>query len=217
MSLTNGDRTPIVNFIKQKQAESNFTVIDVGGSFTGWSSPVITALVDFNDPSLTNSRIKHFKVDITHPDSWKEILEYVDINGKFDFSICSHTLEDIINPGFVCEMLQKISKSGYIAVPSIHIEMARIEGAWRGFIHHRWFFVFENGIFTAYPKINCIEQMNVKDVENRDPNYFDLSFIWNNTIPFQYLNNNYLGPSVDHVIQMYNNVFERNKIKGRVL
>ena len=213
MSITNGDRKSIIDFLKQKRSESKFTVIDVGGSVTGWSSSVIDALIDFNDPENKNSSIKHFKVDITHSDSWKEILEYVTIHGKFDFSICSHTLEDIINPGFVCEMLQKISNAGYIAVPSIHYEMARHEGNWRGFIHHRWFFIVENDIFTACPKINCIEQMNLNEVESRDSNKADLSFLWNTTIRFKYLNNNYLGPSMVHVIRMYNDVFERNKLR----
>src|SRR5438105_14790259 len=35
----------------------------------------------------------------------------------FDFSICSHTLEDIRDPLFVCSELIRVSKAGYIEVP----------------------------------------------------------------------------------------------------
>ena len=211
--FNSGQRDTISNYIKEKRNNGKFTVIDVGGAMNGWSSSFIDALVDFNDPTEKNISYLHFKLDITHPDSWKELVSYVEKNGKFDFSICSHTLEDIINPGFVCEMLQKISNSGFIAVPSIHRELSRCESKWKGYIHHRWFFTFENGIFTAYPKINLIEHIDTSSVESLDEKYYELTFIWNGKIPFQYINNNYLGPCVEAVVEMYKNVFINNKLR----
>src|SRR5581483_7473113 len=37
---------------------------------------------------------------------------------QFDFSICSQTLEDVRDPVFVCNELMRVSRAGYIEVPS---------------------------------------------------------------------------------------------------
>lgn len=202
VKITNFNREEVIDYIRvQKNKNSNFKVVDVGGSVTSWSYPYIDALIDFND---SESNIKHFKCDITHPDSWKDILEYVKINGKFDFCICTHTLEDIMNPVYVCEQIQKISKEGYIAVPSKFRELSRIEGFFRGYIHHRWIFDFKCGMFIGFPKINYIENSLFNSIANDDENCADLSFFWKETIDIVYVNNNYLGPSADAVKNYYN-------------
>lgn len=58
----------------------------------------------------------------------------------FDFSICSHTLEDIRDPLFVCSELMRVSKRGYIEVPSRLIETCRgcETSKMAGLSHHRW-------------------------------------------------------------------------------
>ena len=58
----------------------------------------------------------------------------------FDFSICSHTLEDIRDPLYVCSELIRVSKRGYIEVPSRLIETCRgVESdSIVGLSHHRW-------------------------------------------------------------------------------
>ena len=61
-------------------------------------------------------------------DTWEPIFDYVDKNGKFDFSICSHTLEDLNAPKQVMINLQKISNAGLIAFPSKYMEMKKWEG-----------------------------------------------------------------------------------------
>ena len=78
----------------------------------GWSAPYVDAIIDFNDNKFTEN-ITSFTCDITNPNDWNEIFEYVHKNGKFDFCICTHTLEDIMNPVFVCEQICKISKKGF--------------------------------------------------------------------------------------------------------
>lgn len=68
----------------------------------------------------------------------------------FDFSFCSHTLEDVRDPLAVCAELIRVSKSGYIETPSREREIfskARFFGLKAalgrmpevGFPHHRWF------------------------------------------------------------------------------
>ncbi len=58
----------------------------------------------------------------------------------FDFSICSHTLEDVRDPLTVCAELIRVSKRGYIETPSRLAETCR---GWEhdriaGLNHHRW-------------------------------------------------------------------------------
>ena len=58
----------------------------------------------------------------------------------FDFAICSHLLEDIRDPIWVCSELQRIAKAGYIEVPSRVVEQSKgIENPRHaGYYHHRW-------------------------------------------------------------------------------
>lgn len=59
---------------------------------------------------------------------------------SFDFSICSHCLEDIRDPLWVCHELIRVSKAGYIEIPSrlyettFNLEAKGLAGA----SHHRW-------------------------------------------------------------------------------
>lgn len=208
--IGNGNREQVISYILSKKQQGKFSVIDVGGSYGGWSSNVVDAIIDFNDyPSSCNRNIMHFKCDITHPDSWLEILQYVKDNGKFDFCICTHTLEDIMNPVYVCEQIQKISNGGYIAFPSKYRELSRCEGNYRGYIHHRWIFDVDesNNNVIAYPKINYIDSTTIFDrVANNNDALADLSFYWRETINVSYINGNFLGPNVCSVIRYYDNL-----------
>jgi hypothetical protein len=58
---------------------------------------------------------------------------------QFDFAVCSHTLEDVRDPVFVCRELQRVARAGYIEVPSrVEEQMVGVHGAWPGWSHHRW-------------------------------------------------------------------------------
>jgi hypothetical protein len=60
-------------------------------------------------------------------------------DGQFDFAVCSHTLEDVRDPIFVCKELQRVAKAGYLEVPSrIEEHMRDLAGPWAGWAHHRW-------------------------------------------------------------------------------
>src|SRR4051794_8064700 len=82
---------------------------------------------------------------------------------QFDFAICSHTLEDIRDPVWVCQELQRVAKAGYIEVPSRLEEQAYgIQGAWVGWGHHHWLidvgrdsitFVFKHHIVHGKPEV----------------------------------------------------------------
>jgi hypothetical protein len=59
---------------------------------------------------------------------------------QFDFAICSHLLEDIRDPIWVCTELRRIAKAGYIEVPSRVVEQSKgVENPRHaGYYHHRW-------------------------------------------------------------------------------
>jgi SAM-dependent methyltransferase len=58
---------------------------------------------------------------------------------QFDFTVCSHTLEDVRDPVFVCSELIRVSKAGYIEVPSrLEEQSYGFQGPWAGWGHHRW-------------------------------------------------------------------------------
>jgi hypothetical protein len=58
---------------------------------------------------------------------------------EIDYVICSHTLEDIRDPLWVCSEMIRVAKRGYVEVPSRVWETCR--GSERGVVglsHHRW-------------------------------------------------------------------------------
>lgn len=122
-------------------------VLDVGG----WHAPLNRAdvMLDFM-PYETRNRAGAIGTDIW-PDEYfsKGTYYQLDICGpnpwpfkdkEFDFAVCSHTLEDVRDPIFVCRELNRVAKAGYIEVPSRLVESTR--GVERpffcGYYHHRW-------------------------------------------------------------------------------
>ena len=58
---------------------------------------------------------------------------------QVDFVVCSHTLEDIRDPIWVCSEINRIGKAGYIEVPSrLEEQTFGVHGPWVGWSHHRW-------------------------------------------------------------------------------
>jgi hypothetical protein len=86
-------------------------------------------------------------------------------DGQFDFVVCSHTLEDIRDPIWVCSELQRIARAGYIEVPSrLEEQTYGIQGPWVGWGHHHWLiettddpaaitFVFKHHIVHGRPEM----------------------------------------------------------------
>jgi SAM-dependent methyltransferase len=58
---------------------------------------------------------------------------------QFDFVVCSHTLEDVRDPVWVCSEIARVGKAGYIEVPSrLEEQSYGFQGPWTGWGHHRW-------------------------------------------------------------------------------
>lgn len=58
---------------------------------------------------------------------------------RFDFAICSHTLEDLRDPVWVCRELARVARAGYVEVPSrLEEQTWGFQGPWTGWSHHHW-------------------------------------------------------------------------------
>jgi hypothetical protein len=202
----NGYVSEVYEYLSQSKHKR---VIDIGASGYGWSSPFITHYADINQHP--NSNLISFLGNICSYELWSKILDDVDKNGKYDFAICTHTLEDICNPGLVCELLPKIANGGYIAVPSKFKEMTRHEGSYFGWIHHRWIFNKEGNRFVAYPKLPFVEYTDIasrifqgRDIEQTS----DLSFFWSDSFEMEIANDDYMGPGTAAVMGYFNRLVE---------
>lgn len=193
--------------------EKNGTIIDIGGfmksAFTESNFDIENLRTAIVDLKPVNTNKINFVGNISFYKIWDEILNYVSIHGKFDFCYASHILEDISNPKLVCNMLSHIAKEGFIATPSKYYEAKRHrENLYRGFIHHRWIFNIENEKFVGYPKQNFIEYLDEFDSLAKQLRYEnqELQIHWKNSINMDIINDDFLGPTVENVINYYKKI-----------
>jgi hypothetical protein len=76
-------------------------------------------------------------------------------DGAFDYVVCSHILEDVRDPVYLCSELVRVAKRGYLEVPSRVVESVRgLEGRnYVGLYHHRWLVEVQDGgvVFRVKP------------------------------------------------------------------
>lgn len=78
---------------------------------------------------------------------------------EIDYVICSHTLEDIRDPLWVCSEMVRIAKSGYVELPSRIWETCRgLEPGIAGLSHHRWLAEIRGNAITFMQKFHRIHQ-----------------------------------------------------------
>lgn len=209
--LSNFDRSKILEFLKTKKEENNnFKVVDIGApcNYTNWSLDYVDFVVDLD--FFSHPRIKSFQVNLNYESEWKKILDYVEKEGKFDFCVCSHTLEDIALPALTLTNLPKIAKQGWISCPSKFSELSQVlNQPWLGYIHHRWIFTLKDGSLLVLPKLNFLDYFTgLREISTTNKDLYDLSFFWKDEINFQILNNDYLGPTIEDVISYYSVLLE---------
>src|SRR4051794_30369008 len=120
------------------------TLLDVGG----WGKPLERAdwvidLMPYETRGLygydRESASERFSADtwVVHDICSREPWPFE--NHQFDFAVCSHTLEDIRDPVWVCSELQRVARAGYIEVPSrLEEQTWGVQGNFVGWTHHRW-------------------------------------------------------------------------------
>ena len=142
-------------------------VLDVGG----WHNPFNLA-THVLDVMPYESRRSHEALNPEDPERFNkgtwQILDACEGNWPwgdkyFDFSICSHILEDVRDPIAVGRELVRVSKAGYVEVPSwareifVKRRFARLKmflgrAPEIGFSHHRWFCELNDGELQFFRK-----------------------------------------------------------------
>jgi hypothetical protein len=86
----------------------------------------------------------------------------------FDFAVCSHLLEDLRDPIWVCSELVRIAKAGYIEVPSRVVEQSKgVENPRHaGFYHHRWLVSRNNNCLEFRHKPHVLHSVDKAVVTN---------------------------------------------------
>lgn len=197
------NRDHILDYLKEKQYKR---VIDVGASANSWAKEYMSHYFDIHITANSSNK-KGFIGSVCHEENWFPILKDVEENGKFDFAICTHTLEDICNPNLVATMLSKIAKEGFNAVPSKYAELNKQTGQYKGWPHHRWIFNKEDKDIVAYPKLNLIEYAPSLDqiALLRDGENEELQWFWQEKCIIKFINNDYLGPCL---MSLYNKLID---------
>lgn len=198
-------RPEVLSYVANLKAQNpNFKLIDIGASWNHFSLEFLTHTFDLNPHGIPN--VHEFRGDMNDYEDWIQIFNYVAQHGKFDFCNCTHTLEDISYPMAALKYMPRIAKEGFIAVPSKFWELQRRD-LMRGGHHHRWIFdIATNNVLLAYPKINLIEYMtkyNQVDEIIQQNSQLELRLWWKDDITYAIINNDYLGPTFQDVINMY--------------
>jgi len=170
------------DFVKSYIQEKGYKTIDVGASAMYWSYPECKFVAD--SLIISKEGTTFFNINLENKNTWNELLEYVEKNGKFDFSICSHTLEDVFNPLELINLLKLISVSGFVAIPSKYDEFSFLyQNTYRGNAHHKQFFDVVDDTLVVYPKFSWTERDERSDEILKYNKGNELSFFWENDIP----------------------------------
>jgi hypothetical protein len=201
-------RTSTTGIIQySKFVNPDYRVVDIGGVKGNWSDPYVDLIVDINAEGERGLRI-----DICKEKEWSKLLAIVEEQGKFDFAICTHTLEDLYNPITALDHLPLIAKSGIITMPSVRTELSNYESEfWVGFYHHRWMYDQVDGKMLVIPKTNFVDHLakRANIVYNADT--YEIQFYWKDSIPYEMFMDNYIGEQRDVAGQGYNDLIKRMK------
>jgi hypothetical protein len=197
----------VIDLLEELNSRSSkpMRVIDIGGAARIRIPSHTTHCLDFQPEKLKDPYVHCFVGDMEIQETWEPIFEEVKSLGKFDFVVCSHTLEDLNAPHQVIKNMEAIAHAGMVAVPTKHIETKKWEGGgdmrYMGYHHHRWIYTIKNGTLMAYPKMGLMEYTNFRfkssDVYHQKfgDKQTEMTFAWSNKIPvefippYQYLDN----------------------------
>lgn len=178
-----------------RRLPSSARVVDVGGG--GAPFPRADYVLDLGS---YENRARLGRLDIGCPERFsRETWIRTDVcarepwpfeNKFFDYAICSHLLEDVRDPVWVCSELSRVARAGYIETPSRIVEQSRgVEHpVYAGFYHHRWLVETRDGRLLFRHKSHSIHVLREAIVvelgvaQRINPQYEFLTFEWEGTI-----------------------------------
>jgi hypothetical protein len=192
----------LIGDVKNIISENNYKTIDIGASAQFWSYPECKFVADIVE--IQEEGVEFFNFNIQNKDTWSELIYYVEENGKFDFSICSHTLEDVLTPVDLLNVLPKISKRGYIAVPSKYDEFSFLwNNKYRGNAHHKQIIDVKDDMICIYPKYPFIEVYDESDEILKNSLGKELVVFWDIDIPYKFFSQNNIFHSDGELISEF--------------
>ena len=164
-------------------------VLDVG---PGWHPfPRADVAVDFQGPDAFPN--------VVWPKEWVKrdlACERLPFKDKaFDFIYCRQVLEDMWNPFFLMEEMQRVGKAGYIECPSPFAELcAGIEAKWHGYHHHHWVVYSDGATLKFIRKYPLVENLEINgaaiaDILRGGHKYWNTYYPWKDRIAFKHLQN----------------------------
>ncbi|SRR5579871_1071584 len=108
----------------------------------------------------------------------------------FDYVVCSHTLEDIRDPIWVCSELSRVAKAGYVETPSRIVEQTiGVESPnYAGYTHHRWLLSEKDGVIEFRLKVHRLHSLPEAIVTRLDgrrainPKYSIFQYEWRDEV-----------------------------------
>jgi len=192
----------LIGDVKNIISENDYKTIDIGASAQFWSYPECKFVADIVE--IQKEGVKFFNFNIQNKDTWGELISYVEEHGKFDFSICSHTLEDVLTPVDLLNLLPKISKRGYIAVPSKYDEFSFLwNNKYRGNAHHKQIIDVKDDMICIYPKYPFIEVYDESDEILKSSSGKELVVFWDIDIPYKFFSQNNIFHSDGELISEF--------------
>ena len=120
-------------------------VVDVGGGASPFerADHVIDGLAYADRGALDGSAARGN--ERFGPDSWTQLdlcehKPWPFPDNHFDYATCTHVLEDVRDPVWVCSEISRIARAGYVETPSRVVEQSLgVEHPlYAGYYHHRW-------------------------------------------------------------------------------
>ena len=184
---------------KQNQA---CRILLIGGGPSGWPE-------DLCDGVLGGPH-GPFAGDPSDPETYHAILTHVAREGRFDYAIAPHVLQTLARPSTLLERLPLLAEAGWITTPSRYLEVLKIEGAHRGFAHHRWGVDQVGDVLSLAPKSPLLEHLIFpgEPVWEQAESRFELQVGWRGGLRFEVLGGEGALPARDETLALVGRFFE---------